>query len=225
MANTTKKTTARSNTTSTAKPDSVKNDTVNTVSNEDMVLELKAQVESLTKQLKNATNSTASKTDVTTRKVVVVSLINNQATLSTEKHGGGVKYNFPQFGSSRRIKYDDLEKIVNTCKEVATDTHTKDSFFERGEFWIADSDVVEELGLSDYYNTILDKKKIDEIVELKNTTAVSLFEGANPEIKETIVRLMVDKINNGKVYDLNLLHKIDVAFGKSVEELAAKTKK
>ena len=192
----------------------------------ELVKMLQEQVKMLTEQIsKMSVQPKVTPTDITSRKVVVMSLINNPATLSTGKYGSGTKYHFPKYGSTRRIKFDDLEKLVNVCKEVADDTHNDTSFFERGEFYIADKEVVEELGLSECYEEILDKKKIDEVVALKDDTAVMLFQGANDEVRENIVRLMVEKIKEGKQYDLNLVRGINDCFGKDILEIAKNTVK
>lgn len=164
-----------------------------------------------------------SKEDVTNRKIPVISLLHNPAVLSTERYGAGTPYEFPTYGYERKIRYSDLEKIVALTKSIAFDTNSPSSFFERGDFYIADHDAITELGLDTFYENILNKTKVDQCIELKDETAINLFKGAKDSIKESIVRAIIDNINNGKQYDLNMLALLSKAYGKDVQELAEKS--
>lgn len=176
------------------------------------VEELLKQIKELKQQIADVSDkkTNTSSTNVSDRKVKVISLIPNQASLTTEQ-GGGKQYTWNGYGSSRKIRFDDLEALVNTCKEIAIATqHTAEplSFFERGEFYICDADVVTELGLEDYYDNILDKSKIDKIVELKDDVSIELFKGANTATKERICTIIRDKIISGVEYDKNRISEI-----------------
>lgn len=200
--------------------------------------EMQAQLQLMMKKIDSMSTSPTSsasivdKTSLMTRKINVISLIPNPATLSTEKGGGGKTFHFPAYGSKQKIRMDDLENIVILTKQIAQETQLNlttgelpTSFFERGEFYICDAEAVEEVGLTDCYETILDKSKIDKIVNLADDISVSLFEGANSKIKENIVTLIIDKIVGGTVYDYNRLHQISTIYGRDINEMAENVKK
>lgn len=164
--------------------------------------------------------STNAETDILRKKVDVVCLLDCRATLSTGLHGSGVVYQFNGYGSTRKIRFGDLERIVNVTKQVAFDVGVEKSFFENGSFYIADADVVEELGLGEAYETILDKSKIDSMVQLKDEFAVNIFKGANKNVKDTVASMIIDKYNSGINYDRNLLKEISDIYGKDIIEIA-----
>lgn len=191
--------------------------------------EMQEQMKMMMEQMKNIqsapnTQYVGVKDDITTRKIPVISLIHNPAILSTEQYGAGTPYQFPEYGTERKIKFTDLERIVNLCKTIAFDTNNESSFFERGEFYICDAEAVEELGLESFYENIFTKEMVDKCIELKDETAINIFKGANDSIKESIVHAIVDNINSGGSYDLNLLAILSKAYGQDIQELAEKDK-
>lgn len=199
---------------------------------DEMQVQLQLMMEKINSMSIAPTNPVIDKTSLMTRKINVISLIPNPATLSTEKGGGGKTFLFPTYGSKQKIRMDDLENIVILTKQIAQETQlnlsggeTPSSFFERGEFYICDAEAVEELGLSDYYEDILDKTKIDEIVNLTTDLSISLFEGANTRIRENIVSLIIDKLVNGAIYDYGKLHRISEIYGRDITEMAENVKK
>lgn len=164
------------------------------------------------------------KDDITTRKIPVISLLHNPAILSTEQYGAGTPYQFPEYGTERKIKFTDLERIVNLCKTIAFDTNNDTSFFERGDFYICDSEAVEELGLESFYENIFTKEMVDRCIDLKDETAINIFKGANDSIKKSVIRAIIDNINNGHNYDLNLIAILSKAYGEDIQEIAEKDK-
>jgi hypothetical protein len=193
----------------------------------DSLSQMQEQMKQMMKQMQvmqsNSPKYVGVRDDITSRKIPVISLLHNPAVLSTERYGAGTPYEFPTYGYERKIKYTDLEKIVALTKSIAFDTNCPSSFFERGDFYIADHDAVVELGLDSFYETIFDKSKVDQCIELKDETAVNLFKGANDSVKESIIRAIIDNINNGKQYDLNMIAILSKAYGKDVQELAEKS--
>lgn len=190
------------------------------------IAEMQKQFAEMQEKLNNPIQE--NKSELYSRKINVISLLPNQASLCTERYGGGKTFVFNGYGASRKIRFDELEKLVNVTKEIATDTQLSGiptSFFERGEFYIADAEAVAELGLEEFYTNILDKKKIDEIVALDSEVSTHLFEGASKDIKDNIVKMIVDKIVDGYNYDLNKLSKISEIYGKDLNDLASKVKK
>lgn len=191
---------------------------------EQMQKQMKQMMEQMQAMQSNSPKYVGVRDDITSRKIPVISLLHNPAVLSTERYGAGTPYEFPTYGYERKIKYTDLEKIVALTKSIAFDTNCPSSFFERGDFYIADHEAVIELGLDSFYENIFDKSKVDQCVELKDSTAVNLFKGANDSIKESIIRAIIDNINSGKQYDLNLIAILSKTYGKDIQDLADKSK-
>lgn len=176
---------------------------------------LMQQMSELSTHKNDSANSNIDNIMLANEKIKVISLIDYPLYLSTEEYGTGKKYSFPHYGYEHNIKFNDLEDIV----------HLTRSFAEKGIYYITDRQVVEELGLEDAYKTILDKDKIDLILNLESELAVSLFAGANREIQESLVDMMIVKINEeNKVYDLNLLEKINTIYGKDIKKIAEDSK-
>jgi hypothetical protein len=191
------------------------------------VTEMQEQMKQMMEQMKQMQNEPryAAQGDITTRKIPVISLLHNPAILSTERFGAGVPYEFPEYGCERKIKYTDLERIVALCKTIAFETNVEYSFFERGCFYIDDKEAVEELGLGSFYEKMFTKKMVDDCINLKNETVINIFKTANDTVKESIVRAIIENINKGYNYDLNLLAIFSKVYGKDIQELAEKTKK
>ncbi len=163
--------------------------------------------------------------DISNKKVTVVSLLSHLAILSTEQFGGGMSYQFNGYGSTRKIKYSDLEKIVSLTKQLSDMANIPLSFFERGDFYIADKDVVEELGLDMYYDKILTPQKVNEIIALKDDTAVELFRGANDSIRDSVMGKIADNIISGQEYDRGLLVRLNDIWGKDIDALVKQKEK
>lgn len=193
----------------------------------DNLTAMQEQIKALMQELESlsAPKRDTNTSDITRRKVDVISLLDCPAILSTEPHGAGTVYQFAGYGTVRKIRFSDLEKIVNVTKQIAFDVGMEESFFERGCFYIADAEVVEELGLGQAYEKILNKSKVDEMVELKNHHAIEIFKGANESIKETVVSKIINQYNAGVKYDRNLLAELSSEYGKDIIELATQSKK
>ena len=131
-------------------------------------------------------------------KIKVMSLIPYKLFLTTEPMGSGKVYSFKGYGDTQKIKFSDLEDIVyNHRKNV-----------EDGIFYICDRKAIEELELTDEYEAIFDKAKVDEIVELKDQASVEAFLILSDFMKESVSRQIADKINEGVEYNFNYLAEI-----------------
>lgn len=194
--------------------------------NKDLLL-MQEQLQSLMKQVEILSQSkTAIKpSDISSRKIKVVSLMDCPLTLSTEKYGAGKQYHFPSYGSERTIRGDDLELIISTCKQIATETNTPLSFFEKGLIYICDEEAIKEYGLEEYYDKDLDKKGLNTIVELKSQSDVQQFANLSKDLQETVVSLIAKRINTGVNYDLNLLADVNKIYGADVNEYAQNLKR
>ena len=90
------------------------------------------------------------------KKVKVVSLMHNPISVSTEPDGHGKSIRFADYGEVRTVKFDDLSDMTASYPNT----------FGKGLLYIADRDVVNELGLDDVYVNIFDKNTMDEIKTL-----------------------------------------------------------
>lgn len=132
------------------------------------------------------------------RQVKVMSLCPNKLNLATEKRGRGHHYSFERFGEVKKISYGDIVAINENHR----------NFKEAGYYIILDDAIVEEEGLVDIYNKILDKEKIENILA-NETDAMTLFQSANPKQQKIVVDMIVGKLIAGEYIDQNLVSAID----------------
>jgi hypothetical protein len=131
--------------------------------------------------------------------ISVMSLIPWTLNLSTEGMGKGKIKKFTHFGEIKRILYSELVDIM--------DVHP--NFLNSGLFYIMDKDVIRRHGLNDVYDKILDKEKIEKILDTKTMECVELYESANDKQREVIVKLLVEKMKEDPdSVNLNVIDKI-----------------
>ncbi len=162
-------------------------------------------------------NIVVEQTKVVSRKAKVISLIQNMLILSTEEMGAGRVFKFEKYGDSNTIKLDDLDKILSIP------LYRRQA--ESGLFYICDSDIVEELGLTEEYEKLNDKKSIDSILELNSETDVDRFLGMSRMMQESTATKMAENMNKGKYYDRNLLAKISRNSKFNIEKMAEDLKR
>lgn len=217
MANTTKKTTAKK------EKDQEVDMKVETQevekTNEESALEMAlAEIERLKKINKalEETQSTPSATPVVvtsnfaSKRVKCINMLHNPVGVSTEPWGQGKVYYFEKYGQSLLIKFDDLVNIVASYPNT----------MERGHIYIADSRIVEELGLTEEYKTIYNQDLINKICAMNSDESVDLFVGAHEDIQESIAVDIAKKMAEGQSYDLNLLDKIKSLTGRDIIALS-----
>lgn len=185
----------------------------------ELIKQMQKQMNEMQKQIdKNSTpNIVVEQTKVVSRKAKVISLIQNFLILSTEEMGAGRVFKFPKYGDSNTIKLDDLDKILSIP------AYRKQA--EKGIFYICDSDIVEELGLTEEYEKLNDKKAIDSILELNSEMDVDRFLGMSKMMQESTATKMAENINQGKYYDRNLLAKISRNSNFNIEKMAEDLKR
>lgn len=144
------------------------------------------------------------------KSVKVMSLIDNKLTVSTEGDGKGIKYDFVKFGQVRGILYEQLISIVNN----------NESFANEGIFYIMNPKVVKVLGLEEQYKKILDKKTIENVLDLGEDEIVKFFKGTTKSIQETIVSILKNKIINQEYVDYNKVNIISKLYRHDINELA-----
>lgn len=150
--------------------------------------------------------------------VKVMSLLPYTLNLSTGKYGAGSVKKFNSFGEVKSISYRELVDIIES----------NPGFMESGYFYILDNRVIEQYGLKYTYDKILDKDKIEEILDTNRDTAVKLFKSANSKQQKIIVELLIDKLSDelkrsnslGKDSNLNVIEQISKISGVNILEKA-----
>ena len=194
--------------------------------NEELIKQLMEQVASLTKQVEDAKNEKTdlqqlvdvlkngqgSNLDKLPTKVKVISLLENQLNLSTQPNGTGKIYTFSKLGDSKIIRMQDLEEILSIVqyREQA----------ERGYYYICNADVVEEFGLTEEYEKIMNDKVLAEVETLKSDNSVDIFVGLNKTVQGSLARKMAENIANGVRLDRNKLEDIRLATDIDIEKMA-----
>lgn len=135
--------------------------------------------------------------------VKVMSLCSNPLNLNTDPGSkNNINYRFGEFGQVIKIPYRDLNDIVRRNR----------SFLEAGYFAILNRKAVRSLALDDIYSKILDKEKIDRILTGNESDAVNLFKSTSHRQQENIIRIILNQMLTGIVYDQNLLYRLSQAF-------------
>jgi hypothetical protein len=166
----------------------------------DMMLQMQAQMQQMMSAQLNAQPQATIQQDEYMniyKSIPVMSLFDGQLNLSTQPHGQGKPYTFTKYGEVRNIVYNDLRDIIGAHFEFA----------KKGLFYVMDTKIVSENGLSDYYETILTKEQIDGLIDTDKENILNLFTSASNSQKEVIVDLIVGKMARGIEFDLN---KVDV---------------
>lgn len=136
------------------------------------------------------------------KQVKVMSLCNNKLNLCTEDRGQGHRYSFERFGEIKKISYGDLLAINQRQR----------NFLEAGYYIILDDRIVEEEALAETYLHVLNKEKIEQILESKEGS-LNLFQTANTKQQKIIVDMIVQKMTSGEYVDFNLINNIDRIYG------------
>lgn len=132
------------------------------------------------------------------KNIRVMSLCNNKLNLTSGSGKDAKKRIFTHFGQVKTIPYSTLIEMIEY----------RPSFAENGIYYILDKDVIEKTGLSEYYSRILKKEDIEKI--FKNTDeAISLYKTLNEKQREMVNDILVTKVRNGEVSDLNLVSSIE----------------
>ena len=116
-------------------------------------------------------------------------------------NGSGKSFRFDKFGHSISITYSDLQDVIAVNR----------TFIEDGTVYICDADVVKNNYLDEYYNRFLTVEKITNILSFSKSDIVDMVSNTTETIQETIISLIVKKINNNEYVDMNKVE----AIGKS----------
>ena len=146
------------------------------------------------------------------QRVKIISLVNNTLVLSTQPNGGGTPFTFKKFGDTITIRTSQLEDILSI------QGYRRQA--EEPLFYICDSNVVEDQGLSDVYEKI-DKERIEHITSLSEDICVDMFCGLGERLKESVSSNIVENIAKlGMSYDRNRLGMILDKTGIDIESKA-----
>lgn len=179
-----------------------------------MMEQMQVQLTLMQKQM--LSGAVEPKKEKTNKKVKVVNLLNNKLNLSTQGFGNGKVFEFLDFGSSVSMNIAYLEEILSIGE------YRRQA--EEGYFYICDSDIVEEMDLTDAYESIHDKKAIEYISTLADDSCVDMFCGLSATMKESVATLMAEKINSGKPLDRNRLASIQMKSEVDIESMAKSLK-
>lgn len=180
--------------------------------NEDLKSQLQMILEKLSAQeekVKSEDNSTYSHDDVVYKEINplklinVVSLTDGGVSLRTAPSGGKI-FRFDKFGHSIPITYTDLQDVIATDR----------TFIEDGSVYICDKDVVKNNYLEDVYSRFLTVNMINNIFSFPTDKIVEMVSNTTETIQESIISIIVKKINNNEFVDMN---KVD-AIGKACKK-------
>jgi hypothetical protein len=187
-------------------------------------MELKKQLEELNKKFEalmefNKTekdiipehnNEEECQVEVPLNKLIkVISLYTGGMTLKPHKDSHK-KYRFENFGDRVSIVYSDLEQIIAN--------HSR--FCKDGYFMILDNDVVRVHDLEGCYKKILNKKQIENILNNDNETIKDMFINTTPNIQQSIIQLVCDRINSDDKVDSNKVNLLSELCGFDVRAYA-----
>ena len=125
---------------------------------------------------------------------------------------------FPNYGSAHTITYAQLIDYVNACRTAA----------ENGNFYIHNQDMVEDLGLSEIYEAILNDKVIDKILYSNDIEFADILSNTTESQKNSICALVCQKVYNKEITDMGKIDEISKAIGvdilKKVNEMKDSSK-
>lgn len=180
--------------------------------NEDLKSQLKMILEKLSAQeenVKTEDNLTHSQDEIVYKEINplklinVVSLTDGGVSLRTAPNGGKI-FRFDKFGHSIPITYTDLQDVIATDR----------AFIEDGSVYICDEDVVKNNYLEDVYSRFLTVNMINNIFSFSTDKIIDMVTNTTETIQESIISIIVKKINNNEYVDMN---KVD-AIGKACKK-------
>lgn len=208
-ASTTKKTTAKVEKTVSSESDLKKENDLLKKQMEELMKKMseleKSQEEDKTSNFKIADDGNTDEDDFVDinplKPIKVISLSDGGVNLKTSNDGSAKKFRLDKFGHTATITYSDLQDVIATCRP----------FIEDGTVYICDKDVVRNNYLQEHYKHFLSVSTISNILSFPLDQIVEMVTNTTPAIQETIISLLVKKINNNEYVDMN---KVD-AIGKA----------
>lgn len=128
--------------------------------------------------------------------VTLTSLTVGELNLSTEGYGQGEVYTFSHYGEQQAVPYDDLKKLIKNNKR----------FFEGGNVFINDEEVVKEQKLVNVYKKLLSYEQMEKIFSEDKGTFEKIYQSMTQNQKETLKGIIFDKLNKDeKSVDMNIV--------------------
>lgn len=165
---------------------------------------LKAQLEMMMRAQANTVSIQETKAPKKKQMVKIISLVNGGLTLQ----GSRIIRIEKQFDS---VTVTDAEAriIISNMPESA----------RTGVFYIADNDFVEENGLDDAYETILNDNQLKTILSKNAKDVVEIYQNAPDTQKRIIESMIIDGRLIGKEIDANILDKLGKVSGTNFLEI------
>ena len=196
------------NTNKTNSTDKKTNTPISQKSEAKKIEELEAQIAQLTQlmqkmnmQATSPVSDTEEDRDINpNKKTKVTSLTYGYFSLYAPNRGF---LKFPNYGSTHTITYAQLIDYVNACRTAT----------ENGNFYIHNQDMVEDLGLSEIYETILNEKLIDKILYSNDIEFSDILSNTTQTQKDSICALVCQKVYNKEMTDMSKIDEISKAIG------------
>ena len=151
--------------------------------------------------------------DIPMNKMVkVMSLFSGGLNLKTSNDSTAQIFRFEYVGQVFSIIYSDLVKIIALQR----------NFFKDGYCMILDKNVVKAHYLEEDYNKFIDAKVINNILDYEIPKIKEIFSNTLPLIQQTIVDIVIQKINNNDYVDKNKVSALSEVYGRDIYELAIK---
>lgn len=136
--------------------------------------------------------------------VTLTSLTVGELNLSTEGYGQGEVYTFSHYGEQQAVPYEDLKKLIKNNKR----------FFEGGNVFINDEEVVKEQKLVNVYKKLLSYEQMEKIFSEDRDVFEEIYKGMTGNQKETLKGIIFDKLNeNEKSVDMNIVQILNEDMG------------
>jgi hypothetical protein len=146
--------------------------------------------------------------------IKVMSLFAGGLNLKTSNDSTAQIFRFTFVGQTYPIIYSDLIKIMATQRDL----------FQKGYCMILDKSVIKSHYLEDYYKKFVDGKVINNILDYDNNKIREIFSNVTPTIQQSIVDVIINKINSNDYVDKNKVSVINDIYGKNIFDLASKMK-
>ena len=196
------------NTNKTNSTDKKTNTPISQKSEAKKIEELEAQIAQLTQlmqkmnmQATSPVSDTEEDKDINpNKKTKVTSLTYGYFSLYAPNRGF---LKFPNYGSTHTITYAQLIDYVNACRTAT----------ENGSFYIHNQDMVEDLGLAEIYEAILNDKVIDKILYSNDIEFSDILSNTTQTQKDSICALVCQKVYNKEMTDMSKIDEISKAIG------------
>lgn len=176
--------------------------------NSKRIAELEEMIEKLTKSMAEmqktpvvADNYTEEDKDINpNKKTRITSLTYGYFSLYAPNRGF---LKFPNYGSYHTVSYAQLVDYVNSCRTAA----------ENGNFYIHNQDMVDDLGLSEVYETLLNDKIIEKILFSNELEIKDILSNTTDAQKNSICALVCQKVYDKEITDMGKIDEISKAIG------------